>query len=99
MTIEPESTSECNVTSFTRTNTIEATVTIPTDSIEMHASITALITSYLATLDLTATDLIGVFVDTIAPTITPIGDANYAALVGTSYTDQGAIAYLMQSRI
>ena len=32
------------------------------------------------------------FVDTIAPTITPIGDANYASLVGTSYTDQGAIA-------
>ena len=32
-----------------------------------------------------------VTVDTIAPTITPIGDANYAALVGTSYTDQGAI--------
>ena len=76
-------------------NTIEATVTIPTDSIEINASITALITSYLgATLDLTATDLTAknVFIDTIAPTITPIGDANYAALVGTSYTDQGAIA-------
>ena len=61
----------------------------------MNASITSSITNYLgATLDLTETDLIGqnVFVDTIAPTITPIGDANYAALVGTSYTDQGAIA-------
>ena len=78
----------------TSLNTIEATVTIPTDSIEINASITALITSSLgATLDLTETVLIGqnVFIDTIAPTITPIGDANYAALVGTSYTDQGAI--------
>ena len=76
-------------------NTIEASVTIPTDSIEINASITALITNYLgATLDLTETDLIGqnVFVDTIAPTIKPIGDANYAAFVGTNYTDQGAIA-------
>ena len=79
----------------TSLNTIEATVTIPTDSIEINASITASITNYLgATLDLTETDLIdqNVFVDTIAPTITPIGDANYASLVGTSYTDQGAIA-------
>ena len=78
----------------TSLNTIEATVTIPTDSIEINASITASITNYLgATLDLTETDLIdqNVFVDTIAPTITPIGDANYASLVGTSYTDQGAI--------
>ena len=78
----------------TSLNTIEATVTIPTDSIEINASITALITSSLgATLDLTETDLIGqnVFIDTIAPTIELFGDANYAALVGTSYTDQGAI--------
>ena len=79
----------------TSLNTIEATVTIPTDSIEINASITALITSSLgATLDLTETDLIGqnVFIDTIPPTIELLGDANYAALVGTSYTDQGAIA-------
>ena len=79
----------------TSLNTIETSVTIPTDSIEINASITASITNYLgATLALTETDLIGqnVFIDTIAPTITPIGDANYAALVGTSYTDQGAIA-------
>ena len=79
----------------TSLNTIETSVTIPTDSIEINASITASITNYLgATLALTETDLIGqnVFIDTIAPTITPIGAANYAALVGTSYTDQGAIA-------
>ena len=54
-----------------------------------------MITSSLgATLDLTETDLIGqnVFIDTIAPTITPIGDANYMVLVNTTYRDQGAIA-------
>ena len=79
----------------TSLNTIEATVTIPTDSIEINASITALITSSLgATLNLTETDLTAqnVFIDTIPPTIELFGDANYAALVGTSYTDQGAIA-------
>ena len=55
-------------------NTINASVTIPTDSIEINASITALITNYLgATLDLTATDLTAqnVFIDTISPTIDP----------------------------
>ena len=61
----------------TSLNTIEATVTIPTDSIEINASITASITNYLgATLDLTETDLIdqNVFVDTIAPTSNTDGD-------------------------
>ena len=80
----------------TSLNTIEATVTIPTDSIEINASITALITNYLgATLNLTETDLIGqnVFIDTISPTITPIGDANYMVLVNTTYRDLGANAY------
>ena len=70
----------------TSLNTIEATVTIPTDSIEINASITALITSSLgATLNLTETDLTAqnVFIDTIPPTIELFGDANYAALVGT----------------
>ena len=42
----------------TSLNTINASVTIPTDSIEINASITASITNYLdATLDLTETDL------------------------------------------
>ena len=96
-TIYSQTTQILNLATHTAfdSNTINASVTIPTDSIEMNASITSSITNYLgATLDLTETDLIGqnVFVDTIAPTITPIGDANYAALVGTSYTDQGAIA-------
>ena len=42
----------------TSLNTIEATVTIPTDSIEINASITAITSSLGVTLDLTETDLI-----------------------------------------
>ena len=77
-------------------NTIEASVTIPTDSIEMNASVTASITNYLGvTLNLTETNLTlqNVFIDTIAPTITPIGDANYMVLVNTTFSDLGANAY------
>ena len=79
----------------TSLNTIEATVTIPTDSIEINANITALITNYLgATLDLTETDLIGqnVFVDTVYPTIELIGDANHVVIVNNNYREPGAIA-------
>ena len=53
----------------TSLNTINASVTIPTDSIEINTSITASITNYLgATLDLTETDLTAqnVFIDTIS---------------------------------
>ena len=63
----------------TSLNTINASVTIPTDSIEINASITASITNYLgATLDLTETDLTAqnVFIDTISPTMKRyLGDA------------------------
>ena len=79
----------------TSLNTIEASVTIPTDSIEINASITALITSYLgATLDLTETDLTAqnVFIDTISPTMELIGDANHVVLVNNNYSEPGAIA-------
>ena len=61
-------------------NTINASVTIPTDSIEMNASITALIANYLGvTVNLTETNLTGpnVFVDTISPTITLNGSENH----------------------
>ena len=76
-------------------NTIETSVTIPADSIEMNASITASITNYLgATLDLTESNLTGanVFVDTIPPTIELIGDADYTVLVNTTFNDPNATA-------
>ena len=76
-------------------NTIETSVTIPEDSIEMNASITASITNYLgATLDLTESDITGanVFVDTIPPTIALIGDADYTVLVNTNFNDPNATA-------
>ena len=76
-------------------NTIETSVTIPEDSIEMNASITASIANYLgATLDLTESDITGanVFVDTIPPTIALIGDADYTVLVNTTFNDPNATA-------
>ena len=76
-------------------NTINASVTIPADGIEMYTNITASISNHLgAMLNLTENDIIGqnVFVDTISPKIEPIGDENYTVLVGTSYNDQGASA-------
>ena len=79
----------------TSLNTIEATVTIPTDSIEINASITALITSSLGvTLDLTETDLTAqnVFIDTIPPTIELLGGANHMILVGAEYDEPGVNA-------
>ena len=79
----------------TSLNTIEASVTIPTDSIEINASITALITSSLGvTLDLTETDLTAqnVFIDTIPPTIELLGDANHMILVGAEYDEPGVNA-------
>ena len=74
---------------------LRLSVTIPTDSIEINASITALITSYLgATLDLTETDLTAqnVFIDTISPTMELIGDANHVVIVNNNYREPGAIA-------
>ena len=79
----------------TSLNTIEASVTILTDSIEINASVTALITNYLgATLDLTETDLTAqnVFIDTISPTMKLIGDANHVVIVNNIYSEPGAIA-------
>ena len=54
-------------------NTINASVTIPADGIEMYTNVTASITNYLgAMLNLTENDIVGqnVFVDTIPPRIT-----------------------------
>ena len=82
-------------TDTNRLNTINASVTIPADSIEMNASITALIANYLGvTVNLTETNLTGpnVFVDTISPTITLNGDANYTVFVNSSYMDPKAVA-------
>ena len=79
----------------TSLNTINASVTIPTDSIEINASITASITNYLgATLDLTETDLTAqnVFIDTISPTMKLIGDANHVVIVNNIYSEPGALA-------
>ena len=76
-------------------NTINASVTIPEDSIEMNASITASIANYLGvTLDLTESDITGanVFVDTIPPTIALIGAADYTVLVNTTFNDPNATA-------
>ena len=76
-------------------NTINASVTIPADSIEMNASITASIANYLgATLNLTESNLTGanVFVDTILPTIELIGSADYTVFVNTDYNDPNATA-------
>ena len=76
-------------------NTINASVTIPADSIEMNASITASIANYLgATLDLTESNLTGanVFVDTISPTIELNGDADYTVFVNTTFNDPNATA-------
>ena len=77
-------------------NTINASVTIPTDSIEMNASITASITNYLGvTVNLTEANLTGpnVFVDTISPTIELNGDADYTVLLSTTFNDPNATAY------
>ena len=73
-TIYSQTTQILNLATHTAfdSNTINASVIIPTDSIEMNASITSSITNYLgATLDLTETDLIGqnVFVDTVSPAL------------------------------
>ena len=76
-------------------NTINASVTIPADGIEMYTNITALISNHLgAMLNLTENDIVGqnVFVDTIPPRITVTGNADHTVLVNTVYNDQGASA-------
>ena len=76
-------------------NTINVSVTIPSESIEMDVNITASITNYLgAMLNLTEDNLTtsNVFVDTIAPTITLNGDADYTVLVNTNFIDPNATA-------
>ena len=76
-------------------NTINTSVTIPTDSIEMNASITASITNYLGvTVNLTEANLTGanVFVDTISPKIELTGDANHTIFVNSNYEELGAVA-------
>ena len=82
-------------TDTNRLNTINASVTIPADSIEMNASITALIANYLGvTVNLTETNLTGanVFVDTISPKIELTGDANHTIFVNSNYEELGAVA-------
>ena len=96
-TIYSQTTQILNLATHTAfdSNTINASVTIPTDSIEMNASITASITNYLGvTLNLTETNLTGpnVFVDTKPPTITLNGDANYTVFFNSSYMDPKAVA-------
>ena len=76
-------------------NTINASVTIPTEDIEMYANFTASITNHLgAMLNLTENNLTGanVFVDTISPTIELIGGADYTVLVNTTFIDPNATA-------
>ena len=76
-------------------NTINASVTIPADDIEMYVNVTASISNYLGTmLNLTESNVTdqNVFVDTIPPTITLNGDANYTVLVNSDYTDPKAVA-------
>ena len=76
-------------------NTINASVTIPADSIEMNASITASITNYLGvTVNLTEANLTGanVFVDTVSPKIELTGDANHTIFVNSNYEELGAVA-------
>ena len=80
---------------YVSTNTISASVTIPTDSIEMNASVTASITNYLGvTVNLTEANLTGanVFVDTISPKIELTGDANHTIFVNSNYEELGAVA-------
>ena len=72
-----------------------ASVTIPTERIEMYVNFTASITNHLgAMLNLTENNLTGanVFVDTISPTIELIGDADYTVLVNTTFIDPNATA-------
>ena len=69
-------------------NTINASVTIPAGDIEMYVNVTASITNHLgAMLNLTESNVTdqNVFVDTIPPTITLNGRANYTVLVNSSY--------------
>ena len=76
-------------------NTIDVSVTIPSDGIEMYTNITALISNHLgAMLNLTENDIVGqnVFVDTIPPRITVNGNADHTVFVNTEYQDQGASA-------
>ena len=70
-------------------NTINASVTIPAESIETDVNFTISIANYLgAMLNLTEDNLTSsnVFVDTISPTIELIGDANYTVLVNTTFS-------------
>ena len=76
-------------------NTIDVSVTIPSDGIEMYTNITASITSHLgAILNLTESNITGqnVFVDTIPPRITVNGNVDHTVLVDTEYDDKGASA-------
>ena len=96
-TIYSHTTQILNLTTHTAVdpNTINASVTIPTERIEMYANFTASITNHLgAMLNLTESNLTGqnVFVDTISPKIELIGDADYTVLVDTDYNDPGVIA-------
>ena len=75
-------------------NTINASVTIPAESIETDVNFTISIANYLgAMLNLTEDNLTSsnVFVDTISPTIELIGDANYTVLVNTTFSDPGSM--------
>ena len=68
-------------------NTINALVTIPSGSIQGYANYTvSLVNSFGVELNLTQDDIIGqnVFIDTISPNITLIGDADYTVLANTT---------------
>ena len=96
-TIYSYTTQILNLTTYTDfdPNTINASVTIPSESIETDVNFTISIANYLgAMLNLTEDNLTSsnVFVDTISPTIELIGDANYTVLVNTTFSDPGANA-------
>ena len=76
-------------------NTINASAVISPTNVEEYANFTIFLANYLGvTLNLTQTNLTtqNVFVDTIAPTITLNGDADYTVFVGSTYVEPGVVA-------
>ena len=71
-------------------NTINASAVISPVNVEGYANFTISLANYLGvTLNLTQTNLTtqNVFVDTIAPTITLNGDADYTVFVNSTYVE------------
>ena len=76
-------------------NTINASAVISPVNVEGYANFTISLANYLGvTLNLTQTNLTtqNVFVDTIAPTITLNGDADYTVFVNSTYVEPGVVA-------